>query len=160
LPGVIDVAVRAFMESGCALLIGTVDCAGMPHASRGWGLDVEDPVAGRVRIVLAGDDPVTVANLRSTGRLAVTGTDIATLRSVQAKGHVLSLSPATPADRRRARRYCEAFFGDIERVDATPSVLVERLVPPDFEACVAVLDEWYDQTPGPGAGCRVSGRPT
>ncbi len=67
LPGVIDVAARAFIESGCALLIGTVDGAGMPHAGRGWGLDVEDPVAGRVRIVLAGDDPVTVANLRSTG---------------------------------------------------------------------------------------------
>jgi hypothetical protein len=157
---VIEVAVQALLESGCALLIGTVDRAGMPHASRGWGLDVLDGAKGLVRIVLAGDDAVTLTNLRSSGRLAVTATDVATLRSVQGKGHVLSLERGTTADRRRATRYVEAFCGDIGRVDATPRVLVERLVPSTYESCVAALDEWYDQTPGPAAGCRVDGSAT
>ena len=120
----IEVAAQALLESGCALLIGTVDSDGMPNAGRAWGLDVLDPAADRVRIVLAGDDAVTVANLRSTGRLAVTGTDIETLRSVQAKGHVVSIEKATAADRRRAARYRDAFFSDIETVDATPRVLL------------------------------------
>lgn len=153
----IGVAAQELLESGCALLIGTVDCAGIPHASRAWGLDVLDRATDRVRIVLAGDDAVTLANLRATGRLAVTGTDISTLRSVQGKGHVVSLERANAADCRRATRYLDAFSGDIERVDATPRVLVNRLVPSDYEACVSVLEEWYDQTPGPAAGCRVDG---
>jgi hypothetical protein len=152
---VIEVSTRTLLESGCALLIGTVDTCGMPHASRGWGFDVLDPAAGRVRILLAADEAVLLANLRATRRLAVTGTDVATLRSVQAKGHVISVERATAADRRRARRYYDAFSGDIELVDTTPRVLLDRLVPSDYEACVAVLDEWYDQTPGPAAGCRV-----
>ena len=156
----IELSARELLESGCALLIGTVDSAGIPHASRCWGLDLEDPATGRVRIVLSADDPVTSANLQSTGRLAVTGTDIGTLRSVQGKGRVLSVGPATAADRRRASRYCEALTGDIERVEATPRALVERLVPTDYQACVAVLDEWYDQTPGPSAGSRVDGGAT
>jgi hypothetical protein len=157
---VTEPAARALLESGCALLIGTVDCAGLPHATRGWGLDILDASKGRVRIVLPGDDPITMDNLRSTGHLAVTGVDIASLRSIQAKGHVVSVGPANAADRRRALRYLDAFSDDIERVDATPRVLIERLVPSEYYACEAALDEWFDQTPGPSAGCRVDGRAT
>ncbi len=155
----IDAGARTLLESGCALLIGTVDCGGMPHATRGWGLDVLDPSKDRVRILLAGDDPVALDNLRSSGRIAVTGSNIATLRSIQAKGHVVSVEPANELDERRARRYFDAFSGDIENVDTTPRLLVERLVPAEYYACEAILDEWFDQTPGPTAGCRVGGRP-
>lgn len=147
---------RELLEAGCALIIGTVDGKGMPHATRGWGLDVLDPAEGRVRIVLPGDDPVMLDNLHATSRLAVTGTNIPTLRSIQAKGHVLSVEDATGTDLRRAARFREAFFGDIERVDAVPRALSERLLPQSYLACVAVVDQLYDQTPGPKAGSRVN----
>jgi hypothetical protein len=145
----------ALLESGCAMLVATVDPSGMPRATRGWGLRVLDPSAGHVRIVLADDDPVTRDNLGSTARLAVTGTDIVTLRSVQGKGRALSVEMATASDRHRAVRFCDAFFDNIQRIDATPLVLLQRLVPRAYYSCVAVIDEWFDQTPGPKAGVPV-----
>ena len=77
----------------------SVDSNWMLHAARGFGLAVLDPREGKVRIILSGEDPVMLENLDATARLAVTGVDILTLRSIQAKGHVLSLEDATTADR-------------------------------------------------------------
>lgn len=154
----IDTQTRALLEGGGALIVGTVDDDGHPHAARGWGLDiVEGHSEGegeevRVRLLVPDDDPVALATLRPGCRVAVTATDVASLVSVQTKGRVLELEPATAADRRRVRRYCDAFFGEVERVDGTPLALLERLVPRDVRACTVVLDEWYDQTPGPRAG--------
>ena len=38
-----DPETRAFLESGCGLLVGTVGADGEPHAGRGWGMDVLEP---------------------------------------------------------------------------------------------------------------------
>lgn len=129
---------------------------GAPHATRAWGLEVLDPAEGRVRLVLPGDDPVGLGNLRSTARLALTACCVRTFESAQGKGRAVAVEDATAADRRLAARHCDRFFGAVEQIDGTPRLLLERLVPRAFEACVAVLDEWYDQTPGPGAGARQS----
>lgn len=153
----IGAVAKEFLEAGCALIVGTVDDEGMPHASRAWGLDVLDPAEGRVRIILPGDDPVTMRNLRATGRVAVTGTDILTLRSMQAKGRVLCVEDATVVDRHRATRFCDALFGDIQLADGVPRAMSGRLAPRSYRACVAVIDQLYDQTPGPKAGSRVTG---
>jgi hypothetical protein len=40
--------------------------------------------------------------------------------------------------------------------DGTDRRLLERLVPLDFVACDVMIDELYDQTPGPGAGSAVA----
>jgi hypothetical protein len=154
---VIDRQTKDFIEGGRALIVGTVDASGQPHATRGWGLHVVDADEGRVRVVLPGDDPVTIENLRTTRRLALTATDVPTLASIQAKGRATAIEPSDAADRRRADRYRDAFFGDIHRVDGTPRALLDRLVPREYVACVAVVDEFYDQTPGPRAGARVGG---
>jgi hypothetical protein len=145
----------ALLQSGCALLLGTVDPSGMPHATRGWGLRVIDPDRSEVRILLPGDDPIVLSNLRSTGRIAVTGVDIETLRSIQVKGRTLRIEPPTTTDRHWSTRYCDALFADIEHVEATPPALVRLLVPRDILGCDVVLDECYDQTPGPRAGTPV-----
>lgn len=147
----IDAGQRALLEGGCALIVGTVDVDGRPHASRAWSLEVLDPASAQVRILLAADDPAALRNV-TTGRLAITATDVLTLRSLQMKGGAVLVEDATAADRRRSERYRDAFHGNIERADGTPRALTERLVPRDLRACVAVLDESYDQTPGPGAG--------
>jgi hypothetical protein len=144
------------LEGGCGLVIGTVARDGMPHASRAWGLDVLDPEQGRIRVMLADDDPVTLENLKATGRIAITGTDVATLRSVQVKGRVLSIENATVAHRHRAERFCNAFLENVHRVDATPRALLERIVPRGYRTCVVTLDEVFEQTPGPRAGSRLN----
>ena len=54
-------------------------------------------------------------------------------------------------------RFCESFFGVVEELEGTDRRLLERMVPDDFVACTVVIDELYDQTPGPGAGAALSG---
>lgn len=139
-----------FLEGGCALIVGAVAADGRPVATRGWGLDVLDPDAVRVRILLAQDD-VLAGQLQPAAALAITGTDVRTLRSLQLKGTVELVDPSAD-DRARADRFCDEFFTDIVETDLTPRHIVERLRPGALFACVVVVTTLYDQTPGPAAG--------
>jgi hypothetical protein len=155
---VIDPQLAAFLEGGCALIVGTVTAEGEPLATRGWGLTVVDPVEGRVRLLLSSSEHEVIDHLRPGSRLAITGADVPTLRSVQVKGRLLAVGPAMADDRARAQRFCHDFYTDIVESDHTPLEVVERITPTDYVACDALIDEVYDQTPGPGAGAKLAGR--
>jgi hypothetical protein len=146
----------AFLESGCALIVGTVGRDASPHAGRAWGLEVVDAASGRVRILLDAADARTLADLVDDPRLAVTGADVRTLHSRQIKGRALGTEPAGGVDRARAARYCAAFFGDVEATDREPRALLEQLVPAAYVVCTVEVDAVYDQSPGPGAGAEVA----
>jgi len=147
-----------FLESGCALIVGTVDADGAPHATRGWSVQVLDADAGRLRLALDALDSVALDNLEATGRVAITGADVRTLRSLQMKGCAGDIVPAADADRERITRYCDAFYTDVFETDGTPRQLVERLTPADFVMCEVTVDESYNQTPGPAAGHALAPR--
>jgi hypothetical protein len=144
---------RAFLEAGCALIIGTVAADGMPLATRGWGLDVLDD--GHVRLLVDADDEAALVNLASTRAIAITAADVRTLHSTQMKGEVVSIEDVDEAEADRARRYCEDFFVDIHETDGTSYEVLERMVPSRYRACLCQVGDWFDQTPGPGAGGRV-----
>ena len=103
-PGpVLSDELAAFLEGGCALIVGTVGADGRPHAGRAWGIEVLDAEAGRLRLLLDAADGPTLANLAGDDpRLACTGADVRTLHSRQLKGRSLGTEPATGADRARA----------------------------------------------------------
>jgi hypothetical protein len=155
----IDAAMRAFLESGCALLVGTTDADGRPHAARGWGLDVLSDQPPTVRVLVDGRDEVGLANLAAGSAVAITATSVRTLVSTQLKGHADGLEVATELDAERVDRYCDAFFTDIEETDGTPRATVERIRPATFAATTIVVAQLFDQTPGPGAGARVASTP-
>ena len=145
---------KDFLESGCALIVATVSSTGEPFATRGWGLEVLDE-NGRVRLLLDAADAHALGDLSDTGRIAITAAHVPTLHSMQMKGHGVGSEPGSDRDRRKAREYCDEFFTDIESTDGTNRRLLERLVPDDYVACEIVIDEFYDQTPGPGAGASL-----
>ena len=147
----------AFLESGCALIVATAGDDGAPHASRGWGLDVLDATTGRIRLLLGADDPVVLAHAAAGGGIAVTGADVVTLRSVQAKGRVLSVEPVTSDDRERSQRYCTAYHDAVAIVDDIPRHLMQRMVPVEMVRCDIEVEAVFDQTPGPGAGAEIAG---
>jgi hypothetical protein len=149
-------ATKRFLESGCALIVGTVSADGEPHANRGWGLTVLPGDGNHVRLLLDADDQRALADLARAGAIAITGADVRTLRSVQLKGRFVGSEAADENDRERARRFCDGFFGDVVVTDGTPRELLERLVPDDYVACTIAVDEVYDQTPGPGAGAPLA----
>lgn len=152
----LDDDTTAFVHSGCALVLGTVDADGQPCAGRGWGMTVTDE-PGRVRLLLDADDAVTVRNLIAGAPIAVTAASIRTLASVQFKGRVTSAEPATSDDLARAESYCAAMFTDIHETDFTPMELLEELRPTQLSACTVEIEDRFDQTPGPTAGARVGG---
>ena len=138
--------------------MGTVSDDGEPHAGRGWGLDVlDDGELATVRVLLDARDQVTRANLADGGAVAITAGDVRTLRSTQIKGRSQGIEPAAPDDPERAGRYCAAFMVDIMETDGTPRELLERIVPLELVACRVVVEDRFDQTPGPGAGARIGG---
>ena len=150
----LDDETTAFLHSGCALILGTVDPDGEPCAGRGWGLTVTDE-PGLVRLLVDADDGVTLRNITESAPIAVTAGDIRTLRSIQLKGRVAGAEPARPDDLAKADAYCQAMFTDIHQTDFTPLELLEELRPHRLAACTVQVDDRFDQTPGPGAGARV-----
>jgi hypothetical protein len=159
-----DDATAAFLHSGCALIIGTVDAEGQPHAGRGWGLDLldeDDPRrpegAVAARLLVDADDTVTIDNLAGGCAVAITATSVRTLHSLQLKGRGLGVGRALPEDLDRAARFCELFYTDIHETDHTDPVVTRRMTPSGYARCWFTITEVYDQTPGPRAGASVIG---
>ena len=150
----LDDETTAFVHSGCALILGTVDAGGEPCAGRAWGLTVADEPR-LVRLLVDADDEVTVRNITDGAAIAVTAGSIRTLRSVQFKGRVTGTEPAGPDDLAKADAYCAEMFTDIHETDFTPMELLEALRPHRLAACTVQVEERFDQTPGPTAGARV-----
>lgn len=139
-----------FLEGGCALIVAAVDAGGEPYATRGWGLRVTGDA--EVRLLLPAEDERAVEFLQQTAAIAITGGDVVTLRSVQCKGSVTAVEPATADDLTVVDAYREAFFHDLEETDGTPRSLLDRLLPIAYTACSVTIDSVFDQTPGPAAG--------
>jgi hypothetical protein len=154
---VFDDETHAFLHSGCALLIGSVEPGGRPRAGRGWGMRVLDGEPTTLRLLLDAEDEVTIANVAAGQPVAVTATSVRTLRSMQLKGRALGIEPLTPEDEEVAATYCRSFFADIVETDGTDPALPARMVPLGYVACTFEAFEVYDQTPGPGAGQPVQG---
>jgi predicted pyridoxine 5'-phosphate oxidase superfamily flavin-nucleotide-binding protein len=151
---VIDEALQAFLERGCAIVVGTAGADGAPHAQRAWSCEVLDDAT--VRVLLDATDPVLREHLAETGRIAITAADVRTLRSVQLKGRAVSVEEEpTAEDLARFAAHLEELVTDIEMTDHFPRQLSERMVPPGYFVTVVAVEELYDQTPGPSAGAPV-----
>ena len=144
-----------FLEGGCSLVVGMVTADGHPYATRAWGLEVV--AAGRsVRMLIDAEEAADAARLAPGAALAVTAADVRTLYSVQLKGEAVSVEPLADHDRARAERFMDEFFGAIAAVDHMERAVVGRMVPAALAACTFRVTEAFDQTPGPGAGARLS----
>ena len=151
----IDPEIVELMESPCSLIVGTVDDDGLPDATRGWGVQVLDG-GTQVRLLLSANAQVTIANLRSTGRIALTATHFLTLHSVQVKGSALTVEEPNDADRERFAKFWADCARTLHEVDGTPEETITRMVPSDVVACIMTVDDLFDQTPGPEAGTRLN----
>lgn len=148
-PLVLDEEKVSFLQGGCALIVCTLDADGEPFASRAWGLTVVSCEEMRVRLLATLD-------VLPRGAVAITGTDVPTLRSLQLKGRIVGVEPSNEADLVKSQQYTEAFYADVERTDNVPRELLNRMTPTDFLACTIEIEELYDQTPGPRAGSSLS----
>jgi hypothetical protein len=151
---VIEPEVVAQLESPCSLLVGSVSSDGVPDATRGWGVEVLGP--DRLRVLLSDNADRTLANLAGGGRIALTTTSFVTLVSWQLKGRAVAIGPITPADRIRYDAFCAGCVGILHEIEDAPEEIIWRLVPPGVVVCEMVVEQVFDQTPGPHAGTRVA----
>ncbi len=150
----IDEALTAFLERGCAMIVGTVSADGAPHAQRAWGCRVLGPTV--VRLLIDERDQEIRSHLDAGGRIAVTAADVRTLQAVQIKGQVTEVACPTADDLERCDHHNDELLDDIEQTDFFPRQVTGRMVPPGYVVAVVTVDEVFDQTPGPGAGAPVA----
>jgi hypothetical protein len=151
---VIEPQVAEQLELPCSLLVGTVAPDGLPDATRGWGVDVLGP--DRLRVLIAADAPRTLANLADGGRIALTTTNFMTMVSWQLKGRALLVEAASAADRIHFDEFCAGCLRILVPLHETPEERISRMIPAGVVACEMLVEQVFDQTPGPDAGARVA----
>lgn len=92
-----------------------------------------------------------IAVLEKGAPFALIATHVPTLRSMQMKGVITGIRPATEAERPLIEACTDGFATDLAGT-GYPLEVVRRLVNWPATAIEVALDEVFDQTPGPGAG--------
>jgi Pyridoxamine 5'-phosphate oxidase len=144
-----------FVEGAPSLLVGTRDERLRPDAVRAVGMRVW-PGASQLTIYLAAATSArAVANARATGQLALTMAHPPTHQTYQIKGAVLDVREAGPEDRAAIERYVDD-FAEVLAIVGLPRQLTRRLTAWPAFAVDLDIAEVFAQTPGPGAGSRMS----
>src|SRR5688572_7079426 len=115
-----------FLESGVSVLIGTTDGKNRPAGLRCIGLKVRPDGRAVIAFVPLSTGERTIANARATKRAAVNFTRPIDYRSLQIKGAVLSVRPATEDERPLLETYVANYAEHVEVV-GLPRALSERL---------------------------------
>ena len=144
------------LESGAGLVVGTVSTDGEPRADRAWAASVVDAESCRLRFVMSADDPAVVENLQGA-MVSLTGAEVITYQSVQLKGRPVVVEAATAGGLELAHRQSEAFFEAVHRSDGNPVESLRRMLPHRMVAVEMLVEETFDQTPGPSAGTALAG---
>jgi hypothetical protein len=143
------------LGNGAGLVVGTVSTEGIPRADRAWAASVVDAESHRLRFVMSADDADVVDNLQS-GRVSLNGADVRTYQSVQLKGRPVVVEAPTAEDVELARRQSETFFEAVHLADGNPVEALRRMLPLEMVAVEMIVEEAFDQTPGPAAGAALS----
>lgn len=154
----IEDELKAFLEGGVAVVLGTRDANLAPEVARGWGLHV---LADRSTLELCVGLPSgrrTLANAADNGQIAVTAVSPLNYRQVQLKGRVVATLEPSDEDRLRVERHRAAFALAVEHV-GIPSEFCPGFWTHDDAGALARLrftpEQAFDQTPGPEAGRRL-----
>jgi hypothetical protein len=156
-PVVIDHTLKAFLESGVSVVVGTRDERLVPEIVRAWGLQVS---RDRQSIRLSVPEATSVrtrTNLVANGRIAVACSLPTNYETVQLKGRHLRTTKPNADDLLRVERHRESFASLNESI-GIPRARVEAFWhrelagSPLFVTIHFVVHGVFNQTPGPAAG--------
>ncbi|HEU4501574.1 MAG TPA: pyridoxamine 5'-phosphate oxidase family protein [Nitrospira sp.] len=143
------------LQTGVSVMVGTRDASLMPECTRAWGIHVGADRGTVIVLLSEAFAGQTLDNLRENGRIAVTCTRPTDHITCQLKGRVRSMKPVTSANRETSRQWHREFIAELRAI-GVPSALGEAwIVEPTVAVEMAVTDV-FDQTPGPGAGKKIS----
>ena len=104
-----------------------------------------------IRVVVGADDEVLVGQL-ATSSVAVTGSDVETLESVQFKGRVTRIEEPTEHDLAAFAEGCRVFLQKVRRTDGNQIHKMRKIVAQRVIVIEVEVTQLFDQTPGPAAG--------
>jgi hypothetical protein len=152
-----DLSVTRHLGRGMSIVVGTVDAAGWPVTCRATALvGHEDARCVTVYLPLA-TSAETVANIATSGRVAIVSSCPADHATIQLKGRSRGVRLAGESEAEVVTDQMERLADVLDHV-GVPRRLTRRLTSwPAFAVDVQV-EEVFDQTPGPRAGARMRGR--
>ena len=145
--------IASFVRGPVSVFLGTVDAMGTPDAARVVGIAVVDQ--SRLRILISERAATARTNAQVGASVTVLVTDITSHRSVQWKGRVERCGDSrSPGDTALMDHHVTAFREASSVVGLDPRE-AWKLFPTDGVPLVVLVEECFDQTPGPNAGQRV-----
>jgi hypothetical protein len=147
----IDDNLKEFVHSGVAAIVATGDSRRRPHVKMGWSPRVHDDGQTVDVFLDAARASQTLANLRENGRIAMTVVHPVSVRSVQFKGTFRGEGSPSGDDDQWVQRGREEFSVSTALVGDPPEV-IRNLWLPDVVRISFVVEQAFDQTPGPEAG--------
>jgi|SRR5579864_2081002 len=153
----IDDALKAFIESGVSVSVGTCDSDLLPALARAWGPHVGGDRRSLSLCISPAASGKTLHNLQDNGKVAVTFSLPTSYKTAQIKGHSIETTEPTAEDLAAVERHRETFISTTGAIGVSRDVVQlyvrrELLSSPVLAKIVIIPEQIFDQTPGPGAG--------
>ncbi len=148
-----DAVVKRHFGGGTTILVGTADGGGMPACCRAVGLVPAGDQAVTVYLPVA-TAAETVANLATTGRIAIASGFQIDHCTIQLKGRSRAVRVAREDERAMVESWLEKFADNVSSIGLPHAAAVSLTRWPAFAVEVEV-ESVFDQTPGPRAGAVV-----
>ena len=146
----IEDALKDFIESDVATIVGSAESPERPQIAWGWAPRVAGE--GVVEVFLDAERAErTIANLHKNPRIAITMAQPVSYRSVQLKGDFRDVGPPSEADKAYVQQRREGFLSACVLVGDPPEA-IRNLWLDDVVRIAFSVDQAFDQTPGPDAG--------
>jgi len=156
----ISVELKAFLESGVSVVVGTRDADLVPEITRAWGLLVSKDLKSINLCVPLTTSHKTLDNIAGSGQMAVCCSLPTSYKTVQLKGQCVKTADPSRADLAAVERHRKAFGHLNERI-GVPHQRSETFWKRELEVSQVLIklrfvpEQIFDQTPGPDAGSHL-----
>lgn len=153
----ISAELKAFLESGVSVVVGTRDAGLIPEVTRAWGLLVSKDRKSISLCAPLATSHKTLDNLASNGQVTVCCSLPTSYKTVQLKGQYIERADPSRADLAAVERHREA-FGRLNECIGFPHQRTETFWRRELETSPVLVklrfapEQIFDQTPGPDAG--------
>lgn len=157
-PPLLDEAHAAFIQSGVSVVAASRDSGNAPTLTRVIACRVT-PDRGRVTVFLSRSQSGTLLDDVQTNRaLAVVFCQPSTHRTIQLKTVDAAQVPLAPGDAERMAEQAELVIADLKLLGYGDALLLAQFAytVDDVTAVAFTPSAAFTQTPGPGAGARLS----
>jgi hypothetical protein len=133
------------------ILVGTRDASLTPEITRAWGPTILPDRHTIDLCISLSAGAKTLDNLRDQEEIAVTFHQTVSYKTVQLKGQFLESGELTPQDWEAVERQ-KNILTEQAKIHGIPLSIGMRIFTPDLVRLRFVVQQAYEQTPGPDAG--------